>query len=312
MDEPLETAELLAFAKVVEARSVSRAAAELGVPRATISRRLARLEQRLAVRLLRRTTRALALTDAGEALYGHARIVLDAVRQAQATVRRDGGALGGTLRVAVPPITDPTFHAVVCEFSRRYPDVRLHLQFSSRHVDLLRDGFDAALRGAIEFEPGLVVRTLARAPVLAVASPAYLAQHGVPRKPKDLHRHRCLMAFTRGEVPQTHWPLARGGKIQLEGVLFTNELSLLREAALRGLGIACVPRAAVAAELEKGELVQVLKGLVEAESRFAVVYPDREFISPQLRAFVEAVAAWVPPGLRPTESRNPRRKPSEP
>src|SRR5438477_9871654 len=103
MQEPLETAELLAFTKAAEARSLSRAAEELGVPRATISRRLARLEQRLGARLLRRTTRSLVLTDAGEALYRHARLILDAVGDAEASVRRSDNAVRGALRVSVPP-----------------------------------------------------------------------------------------------------------------------------------------------------------------------------------------------------------------
>src|SRR3954471_13482129 len=104
MTDPLETAELLAFSKTVDAKSLSRATAELGVPRATISRRLARLEERLGTRLLRRTTRSLVLTDTGDAFYRHARIALDAVATAEASVRRTDDAIRGDLRVSVPPI----------------------------------------------------------------------------------------------------------------------------------------------------------------------------------------------------------------
>src|SRR5215470_13049907 len=103
MHDVLENAELLAFTKAVEARSLSRAAAELGVPRATLSRRLARLEEQLGARLLRRTTRSLTVTDAGEVLYRHARIVLDAVNHAEESVRRSDNAIRGDLRVSVPP-----------------------------------------------------------------------------------------------------------------------------------------------------------------------------------------------------------------
>src|SRR5512144_730986 len=105
MTDPLETAELLAFSKTVDARSLSRAAVELGVPRATVSRRLARLEERLGARLLRRTTRSLVLTDAGEVLFRHAQIVLAAVGDAEASVRRTDDAIRGDLRVSVPPMT---------------------------------------------------------------------------------------------------------------------------------------------------------------------------------------------------------------
>src|SRR5579871_4989084 len=106
MNDPLETVELLAFTRVVEAKSFSRAAAELGVPRATIGRRLARLEERLGTRLLRRTTRSLALTDAGELFYRQARVVLDAVAQATASVRTSGDGMRGELRVSLPPVND--------------------------------------------------------------------------------------------------------------------------------------------------------------------------------------------------------------
>src|SRR6202142_3210903 len=110
MRDPLETVELLAFTRIVDAKSLSRAARELRVPRPTISRRLARLEERLGARLLRRTTRSLALTDAGEALYRHARIVLDAVTDAEASGRRTDDAVRGDLRVSVPPNVPPSFH----------------------------------------------------------------------------------------------------------------------------------------------------------------------------------------------------------
>src|SRR5260370_30158704 len=141
---------------------MSRAAVELGVPRATNGRRQARLEQRLGVRLLRRTTRAVALTDAGDAFYRRARIVLDAVEQAEASVRQSDTVVRGTLRVAVPPMLDPSFSTLVCDFARAYPKVQIHIDASSRYVDMLREGYDVALRAVTELEPGLVSRTLAR------------------------------------------------------------------------------------------------------------------------------------------------------
>jgi DNA-binding transcriptional LysR family regulator len=296
MDEPLETAELLAFAKTVEARSLSRAAAELGVPRATVSRRLARLEERLGVRLLRRTTRSLTLTDAGEALLRHARIVLDAVHHAEASVRSEGGAIRGELRVSVPPLSGTSFSAMICEFAEKHPEVRLHVHSTTTHVDLQRGGYDVALRAGTALEPGLVARTLARSPVFAVASPAYLAAHGTPRTRRDLRRHRCLMGFARGELPQTQWPSA-GGTFQVEGALFANDIQLLRDAALAGLGIAVLPLLSVGPHLERGELVHVLPDAIRGESHVAVVYQEREFLPPQVRAFIDALVAWAPLGL---------------
>jgi DNA-binding transcriptional LysR family regulator len=280
MREPLETAELLAFSKTVDAKSLSRAAAELGVPRATISRRLQRLEEQLGVRLLRRTTRRLVLTDAGEAFYRHARLVLDAVEKAQASVLRPGGALRGDLRISLPPVQNTSFQALLFDFAERHPDVRLQVHFGSEHVDLVRRGYDVALRASQALEPGLVARTLLRLPVLAVASPAYLARFGTPKRPEDLRHHRCLAGFARGELPQAHWPLAGGGRLTIDPFLATNDMNLLLDGAVRGLGIACLP-------------LMLVREPLETESNLSLVYPEREFMPPHVRALADLLAAWA-------------------
>lgn len=292
MQDPIETSELLAFVKTVETHSLSRAAAELGVPRATISRRLARLEERLGARLLRRTTRSLVLTDAGEMLHQHARIVLDAVAQAEGSVRQTDQVVRGALRVSAPSLMNDAFVDMISKFITEYPGVRLHLHISSQHVDLRRGGHDVALRAASELEPGLVARTLMRTSLIAVAAPSYLKAYGTPKSARELGNHRCLLGFVRGELPQTHWPLLRGGKLAVEGAFFSNEMPVLCEFALRGLGIALVPINLAQRYLDSGELVHLLSGEVGAETRFSIVYPEREFIPPQLRAFIDAVVAW--------------------
>jgi DNA-binding transcriptional LysR family regulator len=293
MREPLENADLVVFAKAADAKSLTRAAAELGIPRATLGKRLARLEHRLGVRLLRRTTRSLALTDAGEAFYRHARIVLDAVNQAEASVRRASDEISGDLRVSVPPMTGSRFFDMIAEFVEAHPQVRLHVLFSSRMVDLRREAYDVALRATDRLEPGLVARTIARTRLVAVASPGYLAEHGEPRKLSDLGRHRCLMGFARGELPQTHWASGRS-KIALEGVFFSNSPALLCRLATRGRGIAFVPEVAAARHVERGELVAVLPKTLRVEGRIALVYPERDLVPPQVRAFIDFMAKRLP------------------
>ena len=297
MTDPLETAELLAFSQAVDAKSLSRAAAQLGVPRATLSRRLARLEERLGTRLLRRTTRSLLLTDSGEALYRHARIVLDALAQAEASVRQTDQAVRGDLRVSVPPLGIESFYGMLCSFAERYPEVRLQVHASTRIVDLRRDGYDVAVRASSQIEPGLIARTLVRDPLLGVASPAYIAQHGSPRTRRDLRTHRCLMGFARGEVPMSQWPAPGGGQVHVDGALFSNDVLFLCAAAVRGLGIAFLPLLVAHPHLESGALVPVLRGAIAAESRIAVVYLEREFVPPAVRAFVDAVVEWAPGAL---------------
>jgi len=293
MADPLETAELLAFTKVVDAGSVSRAAIELGVPRATLGRRLALLEERVGVRLLRITTRSLVLTDAGSTFYPHARMVLDAAARAEESLRAPGGgSVRGDLRVSVPAMVPPSFNAMVCEFLRSYPDVRLHLHLTNRVVDLRREGYDLALRASQDLEPGVVARTLMRDSLVAVASPQYLSSHGIPRTKRDLVRHRCLIDFS-GDMPQHHWPVMRSGHVHVDGVLLANSRLVLRDAVLGGLGIAVLPMLEVRSLLARGDLVHVLPGVIGGELHVVVAFPERELVPPQVRAFADAMTKWA-------------------
>lgn len=293
MDDPPETSELLTFARTVEARSISRAARELGVPRPTVGRRLARLEQKLGVRLLRRTTRAMALTDAGEALYARARVVLAAVRDAELSVRRSDDAVRGLLRVSAPPRAKDTFAAMVSDFLARYPEVRLELDLSARHVDLIAEGYDLAVRAASELPPGLVARRLFRSRQVAVAAPGYLKEKGAPKRVTELVKHACLVGFERGEHPVTHWPMLRGGKVRVEPTLASNAIEVIHAAALAGRGIAMLPLMTVYDDLAAGRLEAVLPERLGSDVHLAAVYPDREFVSPALRAFIDAVVEWA-------------------
>lgn len=294
MHDPLEVAELLAFTETVERRSLSAAAESLGVPRATIGRRLARLEARLGTRLLRRTTRSLVLTDTGEALLRHARIVLDAVENAEASVRRVDDAVRGDLRVSMPPMPHRPVAALFDDFLRRHPALRVHVHVSTAHVDLRRDGIDVAIRAGMNLDPGLIARTLVTMPLVGVAAPSYVAAHGLPTRLSALPAHRCLMGFRRGELSETHWPRRRGGVVQVGGSFFSNDIDLLQALARAGQGIALLPLFLVQDDLASGALVPVLPRLLGASTRVAVVYAERELVPPQVRAFVDAVVAWAP------------------
>lgn len=311
--EPIETSELLAFARVAEAKSFSRAAAELAVPRATIGRRLARLEQRLGTRLLRRTTRSVPLTEAGESFYRHAQLVLDAVARAEASVRRPEDALRGNVRVSVPPMrgeVGTAFASMITSFATAHPDVHLQIDVTTRLVDLVREGYDVALRATGDIQPGLVARTIARHEVIAVAAPSYLARAGTPRIPRDLRSHRCLTGFARGELPQSAWRVGNR-TLQVQSVFSSNDLQVVRDAAIAGLGIALLPRLIVADALADGTLVHVLEGSVKAENKLAVVYAERDLVPPHVRAFIDHLVAWAPAldraGWRPPAAGRRRR-----
>jgi DNA-binding transcriptional LysR family regulator len=271
------------------------------------------------VRLLRRTTRTLVLTDAGDAFLRHAGIVLDALEQAEASVRNSDTVVRGTLRVATPPMQNTSFNALVCDFARANPGVQIQVDASSRYVDLVREGYDVALRAGTELEPGLVSRTIARTSAIAVASPDYLETHGTPRNARDLRTHRCLVGFMRGGLPQTHWPKAGGGKMSVEGYIVANDMLLLLDAAVRGLGIALLPTWVLGELLRRGKLTRVLPNLIQGESRLSVVYQEKELLPPQVRAFIDLLVAWAPAAIdaaRAVDRRCPpeprsKRKPTE-
>ncbi len=295
MNHAVETSELVAFVRVVDAHSFSRAAQELALPRATLGRRIARLEERLGTQLLRRTTRSLVLTDSGETFYRHAQLVLEAVARAESSVQRSDNEIQGDLRISVPPMpteTDNSFHGLVTRFATQHPRVRLQIDFSTRHVDLIREGYDVALRAAGQLAPGLVARTLSRQRLIAVASPSYLKANGTPAGAKDLKNHRCLTGFARGELPMTSWTV-RGKSVQVNTSFSSNSLHLLRDAALDGIGIALLPEFFIGAHLEDGSLVQVLPKVLEHTHVLAVIYPEREMMQPQTRAFIDALVAWA-------------------
>lgn len=288
-----ETSELIAFTKTVDAKSLSRAAAELGIPRATLSRRIAQLEKKLGTRLLLRTTRSLALTEPGAVFYKEAIIALEAIKQAEQSVSRSGDCLRGDLRVSLPPGMKKSFRTMLCEFIAQHPLLRVHVHTSSHHIDFRSGGFDVALRASSQMQPGLIARTLFRDPVIAVASPDYLSGRSVPVTLDDLSAHQCLMGFARGELPEMYWPLLSGERVKVDGAFFSDDISLLCEAAINNRGIALLPEELIGEHLQQGALVPVLRGIIGTEMQIAVVYPDRQFLLPQVRAFIEAVVSWV-------------------
>jgi DNA-binding transcriptional LysR family regulator len=289
----LETAEIEAFVRTVEAGSLSRAAKELGIPRATLGRRLARLEERLGTRLLRRTTRSIRVTPSGEALLRHARVALGAVRDAVEAVRQSDGVVRGLIRFAALPMGDGLLDAHLVKFVERHPEVQLHVNVAARFVSFAEVDFDVALRAGETSEQGLVSRRVLRTSSLAFASPAYLAAHGIPKRIEDLASHRCLLGFQRGSDPQHYWPLLGGGTVRVDGTLVSNDIHLLRRAVEQGLGIALLPLLIAGDALAKGTAVPVLDEVIGGETQLAVVYPEKAFQSPVVRVFIDELIAWA-------------------
>jgi len=280
-----------AFVAIVDAGSISEAARELAVPRATLSRHLARLEDRLGVSLLHRSTRSLVPTPAGEALYPRARSLVDGARAAVDAVQRLDDVPRGLLRVSSAPLHSPGLGSLVAEFVKSYPKVTVELQTSTRHIDLVSEQIDVAIRGGVVRDPNLIARKLIRTDMVAVASQGYLDERGRPTRPEDLAEHACLRGFEEGARPVTSWPLRNGGRIGVEGPLVTNDLMALLGASKNALGIALLPRELVQPELDTEELSYVLEDTVGIDVSLSLVWSEQRFLDPKIRAFIDMASA---------------------
>lgn len=287
MREPPETSELQAFLSVADSGSISAAATELGLPRATVGRRLNRIEEKLGVELVNRTTRRVKLTEAGESFYPHAAAVVDALDVATRSVVGDTERPQGHLRISVPPLTARPFRALLLEFIDRYPAVDLEVIVSTQHEDLFAKNIDVAWRAGQALDPGLISRTLQRSTLIAVASPQYLAGAPALTSPDQLSQHACLVGFTRGEHAATHWPLRDGSRVRVEGHLVSNSLELLVEAALDSKGIALLPEGILGRLLREGQLQPILPDVLGTTTVVALVFQESRFMRPAVRAFVD-------------------------
>jgi len=277
---------------IAETGSLTAAADHLGLPRPTLSRRLARLEEEVGAPLVERTTRRTALTEAGQTLYRHARPIVDAIEAAGDAVRTRDGMPRGLLRVSIPG-AEPTIAEMLVAFAEAHPAVRLEVVSTARHVDLESEGFDVALRAGSLTGPSLISRLLRRNVVLAVATPGYLERHGVPSVPEDLVQHRCLVGFATGEHPQRVWPRHDGGTAPVTPAMASNDPRILVAAARRGLGIALLPQQFADRDLQQGALVPILADVVGLRTGIWLVYPEKKRRLPRVRAFVEHVVDWT-------------------
>lgn len=285
--------ELLIFARVVECGSFSAAAQRLGLPKSSVSRRIAALEDALGERLLTRSTRHLAVTEFGSQLFEHAQRLADAVDAAAAFAENRQAEPSGRLRVSMPSdLAYLLLAPAIAEFSRRYPQVELELDLSPRRADLIGESFDFALRmGELPDDATLVARRIATFGAGLVASPGYVAEHGMPEHPLDLARHRALRLLTR-ELRPGRWRLQHGSE-HWEGVppggIAANSLGVQLRLALLGAGIAGLTDSLVKEHLASGALLRVLPEWSLPTHTAWAVMPGRRLIPARVRVFIEAL-----------------------
>lgn len=290
MNTPLE---LDAFVALIEAGNITAAARRLGEPRATLSRRLGRLEDHLGVRLVHRSTRRFEPTRAGLELYSRGRRIVDEVRAAEQALRTLDGTPRGPLRISIPPgPASPVFGELLADFLTQYPGVVPDVFTSDRHVDLVREGFDLALRAGRDSDPALIRRVLLHDRLSLIGAPAYLAARGTPSTTADLAGHACIVGYGGGDRVHPVWPLRDGGELRVVPALACNGLEVSAALVLAGKGLAVLPELAVGELLADGRLVRVLPEAVGAEVSFSLVYPERRLLEPQVRAFLDFAVPW--------------------
>jgi DNA-binding transcriptional LysR family regulator len=289
--------DIVVFTKVVETKSFTGAADALGLPKSTVSRKLAQLEERLGVRLVQRTTRKLALTEIGEAYYERcSRIVAD-IAAAEQLVTDMQSTPRGRLRVTASVDFATRFLGeIVAEFLAQHPEINVELEATDRVVDLIEDGFDLAVRFGQMPESTLIARKLCSLYLILVASPTYLSKRGAPKTAEELDEHDHVL-FTPISRNQT-WTMVNGEQTYEFGRparLASNNYGAVVDVARMGSGIALISEFMVGDALKSGQLVRVLPEWQTRPTDVHAVYPARQNVPPRLALFLEHLAKSLNP-----------------
>lgn len=280
------------FALVAREGSFTAAARVSGLPKSTVSQRVAELENLLGVRLLHRSTRRLTLSEAGQVYLQHCQVMLDAASAADAALSRLRDAPAGTLRITAPEASGTLLlPGLLTAFQQRHPAVTVECVISDAQLDLIAERIDLALRTGQLADSSFVSRRIGPVGRVLVASPAYLAREGWPQTPDELAGHRLLM---HGVLPQ--WPLQQAGDVirvdASHARLRANNLNTLRQLAVAGAGIALLPRFMVRDALADGSLQRLLPDHPPPDNHYYAVYPSRSHRPAALTALLDFIDAY--------------------
>ncbi|HEX2572634.1 MAG TPA: LysR family transcriptional regulator [Polyangia bacterium] len=283
------------FVRVAEAGSFTAASATLGLPKSSVSRSVLQLENELGVRLLQRTTRKLALTDAGRAYFERARAALADLEGATAAVAADGTEPRGTVRITAPVDAGTTLLAdLVTRFVRQYPRVQVELSLTARRVDLVAEGFDLALRAGRLDDSTLVARRIGTTDVGLYAAPEYLDRRGRPGTIADLAEHDCVLFRAQGG--RATWSLEgpQGEEtVEVTGAIMADDLSFVLRAVLAGGGVGLMPIFLCAEPATRGELVRLLPSYAFHGAALHVVLPSAQHVPARVALFRDFLIAHL-------------------
>ena len=284
-----EVGELRAFQSVVKHQSYARAARELNLTPSGVSRLMSRLEHRLGVSLLKRTTRRVTLTSVGAAFHGRTYHLLAELEHAESAAREATAVPQGLLRISAPvPFGQTYLTPLLSALLERYPLLQVDLALKDSTTDLIAEGIDLVVRIGILRESRLVARRLCTNRRVLVASPEYVERHGAPQRPKDLSHHNCLSVTYLTSPGQ--WKLFGPGgpvNVAIDGALSSNNVEVLIAAAEQGLGISVGPTQSVAPALLDGRLVRVLSDYELERTAIYALYPSRRQLPSKVRAAVD-------------------------
>ena len=291
---------MAAFVRVVEANGFSAAAPALGLTPSAVSKLVTRLEARLGVRLLQRTTRALHLTAEGETFFESARRIVSEIEQLEGRLSEERGTPSGLLRVTTSlAFATHQLAPVISEFLDRHLRIQIDLLPTDRVIDMVEEGIDVAIRIGRLADTSFMARRIGVDKRLICASPDYLARHGTPKRPQDLVRHRCVIH--RGVPHLNRWSFrdGDGGTYEIEamGPLAVSEGEAQLQLALQGVGIVRLTRLTVANAIRAGKLVSLFEAeAAEPPLPIHAVYPHRQYLAPKVPAFVNfLIEKFTPP-----------------
>ncbi|GAK87267.1 transcriptional regulator LysR family [Vibrio ponticus] len=278
-----------AFVRVVQTGSFSATGRELNTTQTTISKKVAALESKLGVKLLTRSSRDHALTPAGAQYYETCVLILNELDEAEAKARSEVALPQGTIRIAAPIAFGRLVIApIIAEFFELYPDIQVDLSLSDKHIDMISEGIDVAIRAKQLEDSSLVARHLFENRMLLVASPEYLAKWGEPSKPEQLKQHNCLV-YSRLQSLNV-WHFERQGKtysVPVSGNFKSDNGDVLLEVALNHMGIVQMPIWMVEQHLADGRLKQVLSDYDGQNLPFNAIYPRSRYVPLKVRCFID-------------------------
>ena len=283
------------FVRVAELGSFAAVAQQLGVARSVVTRQIAGLEAHLGVKLMARSTRRLTLTSAGTAYLEKCRVILNLVEAAETDVAEERAAPRGNIRMGLPlSFGLKRLAPMLLDFSQRYPEVGLDMDYTDRRVKLIEEGIDLSIRITRKLDGGDVARRIGASRMQVVAAPDYLARHGRPRHPADLIHHECL-GYTAGGQAQG-WQFIVGGQAQTFPVrsrLQANNGDVLTEAAAQGLGITMQPDFIIDDYLAAGRLEAILGDFPIAELGIYAILPSNRHVSHRVRVLMDFLGAGL-------------------